>query len=204
MISITTSAHAANASRLYGPIRENTFAGSPKIPAPMIPLIVIATRSQRRMPRTKPAGVGFAMRCKVAQTSVCVSLIIVRLDLISRVAVFGFRRGATADLRPAFQGRDRKRVVCSSRERRVMAFVQSSFTRRSRHHRAPRPWKAGLRSTVAPWRYALIIQLPTNLSLNLLRGGKVDITLSVLSQLVDLTIACNSVDGCRSSGARCL
>jgi beta-lactamase class A len=35
-------------------MRAKTFDGKPKIPAPMIPLIAMATRSQRRMPRISP------------------------------------------------------------------------------------------------------------------------------------------------------
>src|SRR5689334_23238982 len=38
---------------------EKTLEGSPKIPAPMMPLIAMATRSQRRMPRTRPSSVWF-------------------------------------------------------------------------------------------------------------------------------------------------
>src|SRR5687767_5313566 len=57
MMRVTTRAQAPKAIRLYEPMRAKTSDGKPKIPAPIIPLIAIATRSQRRMPRTSPSFV---------------------------------------------------------------------------------------------------------------------------------------------------
>jgi hypothetical protein len=56
MIIATTTAHTAKAIKLYVPISAYTFEGKPKIPAPIIPLIAIATRSHRLMPRISPSS----------------------------------------------------------------------------------------------------------------------------------------------------
>src|SRR6266851_10147975 len=61
MISITTSAQATKAIRLYEPMSANTFDGKPNIPAPITALIATATRSHLRMPRSRPSGEVF--RC---------------------------------------------------------------------------------------------------------------------------------------------
>src|SRR5262245_4580137 len=47
-----SAAQATNAGRLHGPTSAKTREGRPKIPAPIVPLIINASRSQRRMPRT--------------------------------------------------------------------------------------------------------------------------------------------------------
>src|SRR5262245_51285473 len=56
MTSTRAAAATTYAAKLYAPARSNTFAGSPKMPAPMMELITSATRSQRLRPRTKPTG----------------------------------------------------------------------------------------------------------------------------------------------------
>ncbi len=57
----TGIAQAIRASTLYVPVSANTFDGSPKMPAPITPLMISATRSQRRMSRTRLARVAFSI-----------------------------------------------------------------------------------------------------------------------------------------------
>jgi hypothetical protein len=51
-MSATTTAQMMKANNEFTPIRAAAFDGRPKIPAPIIELIVIANISRRLMPRT--------------------------------------------------------------------------------------------------------------------------------------------------------
>src|SRR6266550_2058785 len=95
MKSVTTSAQATNAIRLYGPMSEKTLEGKPKIPAPTIPLIAIATRSQRRMPRTRPSSdtfgtaLAYNLNCSPKQSISLNSLTLMKRNNVSFFAAAG-------------------------------------------------------------------------------------------------------------------